>query len=257
MLPNAAMPNTFLAQAYDLADPWNTDPWCYNAGCCANQKTTSAAKCAAETETLSGGPELCAAYCAELAATPAVMVSYGDLHSRLKRPVGERLARAAYRSVYGGEGAISGPVISGCAVEGAGPAQELHLWFDGSLLPGERIVLAPYANGARGVTLQVLTNASAFCLQPMQRCPAGESASSCPWKQREWYCPAPLGWDFTPAALKGQTLPGFTPLTGSMLAYARQPLWRGSARWIDDGGHFYAGTGQVSGCTSGTKPGSA
>ena len=34
-LPNAAMPHTFLAQAYDLADPWMVQNTCYWNGCCS------------------------------------------------------------------------------------------------------------------------------------------------------------------------------------------------------------------------------
>ena len=35
VLPNPAMPNTFLAQAYDLNDPFSNTS-CYNLGCCPN-----------------------------------------------------------------------------------------------------------------------------------------------------------------------------------------------------------------------------
>jgi hypothetical protein len=31
--PNTGMPNTFIAQAYDLGDPWG-DKACYGYGCC-------------------------------------------------------------------------------------------------------------------------------------------------------------------------------------------------------------------------------
>ena len=49
----------------------------------------------------------CDEYCRILHTTPVYM---GGIHPRLKRPVGERLATAAYNLVYGGTGEITGPV---------------------------------------------------------------------------------------------------------------------------------------------------
>ena len=104
VLPNAALPHTFAAQAYDLPDPWNTDPSCFFWGCCrANAGSSfSATKCADASAAI-GGPRACAPYCSALEGTPAFTLGMGGLHSRNKQPIGQRLAAAAYRTVYEGE----------------------------------------------------------------------------------------------------------------------------------------------------------
>ena len=81
---------------------------------------------------------------------------------RLKRPVGERLARAAYNSVYGGGGEMTGPTVAGCS---AG-ASKLTLSFDVALLRGSK-VLVQRNTSAQPTMLQVLYNASLFCVEPL------------------------------------------------------------------------------------------
>ena len=115
----------------------------------------------------------CAAACASWATHPPHSPSLYGLHPRVKRQVGERLARAALTQVYGGGGARSGPTISGCAVHG----RRLSLKFNASLLNGEKLHL----RGKRGALspLQVLVNASQFCRQPLMRCPARRGRLQC------------------------------------------------------------------------------
>jgi len=50
-----------------------------------------------------------------LAGTPIFM---GGIHPRSKKPVGYRLAAAAFSLVYNGTGPEAGPTISGCSVSG-------------------------------------------------------------------------------------------------------------------------------------------
>ena len=142
VIPNAALPETFLAQAYDLPDPWNTDPSCFVWGCCrANAGSSySSSKCAEGSASI-GGPRACAPYCSALEGTPAFTIAMGGLHSRNKRPIGDRLAGAAYRAVYDGEPGMaqSGPVLSGCSVNEKGSA--LVLRFNRSLLREETVML--------------------------------------------------------------------------------------------------------------------
>ena len=72
---------------------------------------------------------------------------------RLKRPVGERLAIAAYNQVYGGTRASTGPTISGCKAS----ASKLTLEFDPALLKSSKVVVQPIANITTEPTmLQVL-----------------------------------------------------------------------------------------------------
>lgn len=218
-LPNAAMPNTFLAQAYDLHDPWASPQpssggsclmWaccgavngCHHAGCGRYNRE----KCAAATATRGGGAA-CAGYCAALGTTSMFTAQMGGLHSRLKKPIGERLALAALGAVYGvGSKPTSGPTISGCLVEG----DALLLSFDRRRLGSDEVVLQPYSMtpGHEGSRLQVLTDAALLCLQPMQRCRAAASAArpaTCDVKEREWFCPRSLsGAALLPSAPEGK-----------------------------------------------------
>lgn len=112
-LPNPAMPHTFLAHAYDLPDPYSSiHSLCYFARCCGPQFGSCEHNRCAEAgredarkcnETLAGrgGREACLGYCTALGRTPINTASFGGLHSRLKKPIGERLATAALRTVYG------------------------------------------------------------------------------------------------------------------------------------------------------------
>lgn len=111
VLPNVAMPNTFLAQAFDLDDPWG-DKTCYGFGCCNpyegpgveactaqgcdKPNTTVAAgaacqklrcpgpfnstNCIASTKRLGLPPTACDEYCVILHSTPVFM---GGIHPRL------------------------------------------------------------------------------------------------------------------------------------------------------------------------------
>jgi hypothetical protein len=142
VLPNAAIPHSFMAQAGDLEDAWGpaTGP-CFSGfatqwECCdkgAYAANRSSAKCNAGTK---GKPEVCDPACAAAAGTP----SEGGIHPRSKLAVGERLAAAAFNSVYGGTGATAGPTLSGCTLG----ATSLTVEFNASLLGGETLVLHPY-----------------------------------------------------------------------------------------------------------------
>ena len=144
VLPNLAMPNTFLAQAGDLLDAWGPDggPCFANLasqwGCCTKghyKANRSSPSCRAGTR---GRPEICDPACAASAGTP----SEGGIHPRSKMPVGQRLATAAFGLVYGGKGAITGPTVSGCQLTHSGSS--LMIEFNATLLAGERVVVNPY-----------------------------------------------------------------------------------------------------------------
>ena len=226
----------FLAQAYDLHDPWNVKPSCLTMGCCAGDVN----RCAQKSEEAFGKPiggrgfaARCARYCELLEETPAVMPAMGTLHSRLKRPLGARLARAAYTSVYGGEGASTGPTLSGCAVH----ASEALISFDRSLLRGERLELRAHAPNRS--MLQVLLNASALCLQPMQRCPRG-MGPNCQPRDRQWFCPHDLDAAATEAAsheradrARRAPLDDVAPVVGRLLARQPDGLDAWESHWAD------------------------
>lgn len=153
VLPSPELPNTFLAQAYDLDDTWGPAAGpCFagrgNWACCAG-KAYNATTCA-------GREELCAPACAANADTPQLM---GGIHPRSKKPVGDRLGRAMYNTVYGGTGAFTGPTLSGCSSAGS----TLTVQFNTSLLRGDTLALQPLQR-AGGSQLWVQTNATLFCM---------------------------------------------------------------------------------------------
>ena len=96
VLPNAALPNTFLAHAYDLGDPWLENPSCTQWKCCKEYGAQywNATSCGVHfgNSSASGAAE-CAAACEGILNTTYYM---GPIHPRIKKPVGERLAAAAY-----------------------------------------------------------------------------------------------------------------------------------------------------------------
>ena len=142
MLPNEAIPNSFFAQAGDLEDVWGPAVGPCFAGfstqwnCCDKgqyQANRSSATCMAGTH---GQPQICDPACAAAAGTP----TEGGIHPRSKRPVGERLATAAFNTVYGGDGANTGPTLAGCTLT----ATSITILFNTTLLAGEKVALHTY-----------------------------------------------------------------------------------------------------------------
>jgi hypothetical protein len=77
----------------------------------------------------------------------------GSIHPRSKKPVGERLATAAFNTVYGGKAAFTGPTLVGCALSStagttttvsSSSASTLTIQFDTTLLRGDTVVLQGY-----------------------------------------------------------------------------------------------------------------
>ena len=109
VLPNAAMPSTFVAQAFDLSDLYGNIS-CYKGGCCPNDPRVVNAtlkKCHGCSEQF-GGNNM--SFC-------SIKASFymGPIHPRGKKPVGVRLAKAAAAVAYKKAGVPStGPTLSGC-----------------------------------------------------------------------------------------------------------------------------------------------
>lgn len=97
-VPNPLMPNTFLAHAFDLQDPWNGN----TGACLTNPQALPGFDC----------------------TTPWYMGP--SIHPRLKQPVGARLALGALQTAYGIGSGVRGGSLKGCAA-GAG---EVTLKFD-------------------------------------------------------------------------------------------------------------------------------
>ena len=101
VLPNNAMPNTFMAQAGDLEDAWGPGAGpCVTVWACCDaggkhggihyQANRSSATCKAGTK---GKPEICDPACAAAAGTATM----GGIHPRSKFPVGDRAGFVLYR----------------------------------------------------------------------------------------------------------------------------------------------------------------
>ena len=168
VLPSAALPNTFIAAAYDLEDQWGSgDGPCFatppgygakQAWACCPGKGYNATQCA-------GREALCAPACEAAAGTQMIM---GGIHPRSKKPVGERLARGAFNTVYAGTGSITGPTLASCAAT----ADSLTIEFNTTMLRGDTLVLQPAFPTVKtryvtygGTLLWALTNASLYCME--------------------------------------------------------------------------------------------
>jgi len=161
-MPNPAMPNTFVAQAYDLNDPYHNDS-CYGKYKCHDNSVP------ADDNLTSWGS--CTGYCESVRTTNWYM---GPIHPRDKKPVGERLAKVGAVVAYGQKGHSNGPTISGCSMAGG----KITLKFNATLLAeggADTLKVQPYYQGnvtvnrktfdTVGSKMQVLTNASVFCMQ--------------------------------------------------------------------------------------------
>lgn len=157
VLPNPAMPNTFMANAYDLGDPWSKSA-VTGTGCCDDWmlgpdflNKTRDPKCAVPFDYNHWDYD-------------GTVMFMGPVHPRAKQQVGQRLARAAFNTAYGGDGATSGPVVAGCVVRSDGM---IEITFNASLLKGDAVAVQDYARSkitettfAKASAMQVLQNAS-------------------------------------------------------------------------------------------------
>ena len=182
IMPNPVMPNTFVAQGYDLDDPVGSLN-CYHAGCCGNlTKDKSDPQCAGCLAICNGwsagipaGPSCGSLNCPgpRKCPTPSVgppsympqgcaPVYMGPIHGRDKKPVGRRLARACAVTVYEKEGPYTGPTITGCKKSG----NTVTITFNSSLMRGDEMDVQTYNASVPGASqMAVLVNKSNFCFQ--------------------------------------------------------------------------------------------
>ena len=123
VVPNAMMPNCFVASGYDLGDPWGKG--CGKFNCCQSGKIVPHAPCSGDTRW----------------SVYLTRFFMGPIHPRTKLPLATRLAKAAAVVVYGAQGPTTGPVISGCSVSG----KMLTIRFNTTLLTsGEKVIVQDY-----------------------------------------------------------------------------------------------------------------
>lgn len=163
VLPNPAMPATYLAQAYDLNDPWaghnspfdrtttsvcsmnasipNSCAWTNNGTeqsppCCHCDTPFASSRCVWNISLWNRDLAPLAPLIKNSSATPTFM---GSLHPRLKEPVGRRLAAALVALKHGGNGTVTGPTISGCTYDQ--PNQRITLHFNKTLLKNDVVAI--------------------------------------------------------------------------------------------------------------------
>ena len=160
-LPNAAMPHSFLAQVYDLGDPWAT----LGDGGSADQDPQHCALPDPATHAIGANCSrwsIPAARAALKPLEPLIRLNspsgvagsnfMGGIHPRLKRPVGRRLALAAMAQLHpaamAAAAAAPSLTIAGCGVVAgaagaADAANELHLVlrFNSTLLGKDTVLV--------------------------------------------------------------------------------------------------------------------
>jgi len=154
-LPNAAIANAFLASAYDAGDPWmdlQSPNRCADAQCCVDVPIALGPTCIGDHRGQYSN------------STP----NQSSLHPRTKGLIADRLAQAAYVTVYapppgGSELLATGPLLDGCTLAADGAS--LTLAFDAAALKGERVAVDKPAGYALSIALEntatyVLVNAS-------------------------------------------------------------------------------------------------
>ncbi|CAB9525804.1 Sialate O-acetylesterase [Seminavis robusta] len=167
VLPSPDLPNTFLAQAYDLDDEWGPDLGaCFTSNCCEVKKKHYDPKTCNDTlHKICYQPN---GACIASLGTPQVM---GGIHPRSKKAVGDRLGTAAYNLIYGGKEAYTGPTLQGCSFKN----NILEIRFNKTLMRGDQLatpVIPPalpkperFHPLAGGSQLFVQVDESQYCLE--------------------------------------------------------------------------------------------
>ena len=157
VLPNPAMPNTFVAQAYDLDDPWayvgghevcstnasipNSCAYTKNgteqpSPCCQCGTAMASSRCVWNITNWNRDLAPLAPLARNSTDTPQFM---GALHPRLKEPVGRRLAASLVSLHYEGNGTVTGPTIAGCTYDAG--EHVITVQFNKTLLKGDAVAI--------------------------------------------------------------------------------------------------------------------
>eukprot|EP01060_Flectonema_neradi_P035146 TRINITY_DN637_c0_g1_i15.p1 TRINITY_DN637_c0_g1~~TRINITY_DN637_c0_g1_i15.p1 ORF type:complete len:687 (+),score=156.87 TRINITY_DN637_c0_g1_i15:46-2106(+) len=198
LLPNPAMPNTFLAHAFDLGDPWGQRN-AYEQNCSKVDPATG-----------KYGPNCLPwnndAWDADLKYLyPAVKNNsapffMGGIHPRIKSPVGRRLALAYYNSILGGTGVFAGPTISGCQMS----SDSIEVKFNKTLLRNDKIMVQDFnlTGVVESLSFMTCTGASPYANESVCACSGwnyvkctARGAWPCANNQDTfWYCEEGPGW---------------------------------------------------------------
>jgi len=180
VLPNAMMENTYLAQAFDMGDPWDGLDQCVKGPTCCRSNNHLGGNC--NTTHCTGRNyttrpdekwQKCKAYCTSSQFNPRDTTPFmGGIHPRDKRPIGLRLATAAAVLVYGigakNKTPFTGPTIAGCSHDSV--AKTITLRFNKTLLGSDSVAVDKYGPPPQGTiaatittSMRVLINASYWC----------------------------------------------------------------------------------------------
>lgn len=153
VLPNPAMPHSFLAQVYDLSDPWSFmgdggNPQMDKENCSLpNPATGKYGKNCTPWNPAAWNAALrpLAPLVRKNAPSGIPGNNFMDgIHPRLKRPVGRRLAIAAASLMHPGSNELpfTGPTIDGCTLDMS--AKQLLLQFNSSMLAKDSILIQSF-----------------------------------------------------------------------------------------------------------------
>jgi len=146
VLPNPAMPNSFMANAYDLGDPWAKH--CFDLGCCTDWTNQP------QYHNITRSPTCIAPWDINKWSWDDTTYYMGPIHARPKLPVAKRLASGAWNSVYAGTGPLSGPVISSCKVS----QDSIEIGFNNDLLAGDSVTVQKYNSTLHASAMQAYMN---------------------------------------------------------------------------------------------------
>eukprot|EP00039_Didymoeca_costata_P008455 m.112529 g.112529 ORF g.112529 m.112529 type:complete len:672 (-) comp14091_c0_seq2:383-2398(-) len=193
VIPNPAMQNAYVVQAFDLGEPW--DGLCPKFHCCAIWGPTNKTIC--EGALGVGALELCATECNAYEGTHQLM---SGIHPRLKKPLGDRLAQGMHALVYPDEYTpdtpLVGPYLAGCALDMS--KQELIITFNSTMLAKDFVFVQDYNKTVTQSAMEALpgTNSTSFCMEPLTQClpfPNGtRPVGNCGHNGFEYYCPVDL-----------------------------------------------------------------
>jgi hypothetical protein len=153
-LPSPAMPNSFVAQVYDLGDPWAAKEKGWSGGdpmnCSLPDPATEkyGVNCTRwNSSNWSAGMQPYADLIRTNSPSGNPGVNFmGGIHPRLKRPVGHRLAVAA-ASLMHEKTPLTGPTIAGCQLSGSTIAdRQLTLKFNLTLLGDDTVQVQNFVN---------------------------------------------------------------------------------------------------------------
>jgi len=228
VLPNLAMPRSFLAQVYDLADPWaymgdGSNPSMDRENCSLPDPATGkyGANCSAWDPTV--WSEALRPLAPLVRANDPSGVPgnnfMGGIHPRLKRPVGRRLAVAAAALLQHAGTPVTGPTIAGCQLSGGGSSHDdndgkktLTLTFNSTLLGVDSILVQPF-NTNMSQWSGVDSLGAMVCASALPSARVGDAAMTCEDKCHAsgHCCTGLVSCDQQPSCAQGCAIATVTP----------------------------------------------